>query len=111
MQESVAFSSYHAFESLGGALCSSVGVTYHRKHPTKINQFVAVANRGGLRAKIGRDVAIVASLVSSIRNNCLYPNDIGGGVIELPRDFIDLNDAKDMLKRTKGLYKKVKRQL
>jgi HEPN domain-containing protein len=111
MQESVAFYSYHTFESLGGALCSSVGVIYPKGHASKINQFKSTANNGGLKDKIGRDVAVLATLVSSIRNKCLYPEELADGSVTLPKDYIDINDAKDMLRRIKGLHKKVKKQL
>ena len=36
VHELAAFLTYHAFESVGGALCESYGITYPRPHRKKI---------------------------------------------------------------------------
>lgn len=105
IQESATFYSYHAFESLGGALCEAKGISYHpRKHPQKINLFKTVAHRCG----IGVSVATVAIIVASIRNGCLYPSPTSSGSFETPDSKISHTAAKDILKRVKGIYKIVK---
>lgn len=110
LQESSGFSSYHAVESLGGALCSSVGADYDKlDHTAKLNQFVAVANRGGLSRKVGYQVATVVSIVASVRNQFLYPYPRPDGSYQLPEEVIDLVDAKNAFKRVRGLIRKVER--
>jgi len=108
IQESATFYSYHAFESMGGALCESQGVRYHpRGHPQKINLFTTVARKLG----IGKGVATVAIIVASMRNGCLYPNLSSGGSFETPETRTSKSAARDILKRVKGIYKIVKKML
>ena len=111
IQESATFFAYHAFESLGGALCSSVGEVYSKGHSRKINQFVAASRRGKLRVRISHDVAYVGMVLSSFRNKSLYPEELASGAVELPSDFITLSNAKDIVKRVKGVTRKVVREL
>lgn len=106
IQESATFYSYHAFESMGGALCEKNGERYHPKsHPAKINLFKTVAHRCG----IGVSVATVAIIAASIRNGCLYPNETAIGDFDTPDSRISISDAKDLLRRVKGVLKTVKR--
>lgn len=111
IQESATFFAYHAFESLGGALCSSIGEMYSMEHAKKINQFIAASKRGKLRLKIARDVAYVGMVISSIRNKCLYPEELASGGVRLPSDFITLSNAQDLVKRVRGVARKVDREL
>ena len=106
IQESATFYSYHAFESMGGALCEKNGVKYHpKKHPQKINLFKTVANQCG----IGVGVATVAIIVASLRNDCLYPNKTPIGDFDTPDNQISTSNASDMLRRVKGVFRIVKR--
>ena len=108
IQESSAFYSYHAFESIGGALCESRGMRYHPlSHHNKINQFKLVAGRCG----VGTGVAKVALIVASVRNGCLYPNQASGGAFETPDQHITVHAAGDMLRRVKGICRVVERVL
>lgn len=72
ISEAVGFYAYHAFESMGGALCTSVGEDYSFSHTKKIHQFIAISNRRGLHNKIGVEIVLVAGLLPD-RNQCLYP--------------------------------------
>ena len=111
VQEATGFYSYHAFESLGGALCASTGDNYPNTHAGKMNQFVAVANRGPFRPTIGRDVSVVAMLVSSLRNKCLYPEAQTGGRVRLPNQVLSLSDAQALAKRVAGVKRRVAKHL
>lgn len=110
LQEAASFHAYHAFESLGGALCASLGEEYSMEHTKKINQFVAIANRGMFRQHIGHGVSNVAMIISSIRNKCLYPQESNDEVIS-PNQFIDDTDVSDLLKRVKGICNKVNKHM
>lgn len=96
IHETGTFLSYHAFESIGGALCASAKEPYPRGHRKKINAFVSVSSRGALRKAIGYDVAMVAILVSSLRNQCLYPHMDAGGTVTAP--------SVTLTKRTHKVY-------
>ena len=105
-QEAVTFYAYHAFESLGGVLCSSYGEHYPSGHTGKINAFVAVARR----CRIGVSVARVAIRIDSMRNRCLYPTEIiPVQSYETPSQAISLTDARDILRRVKGIYRLIRR--
>jgi hypothetical protein len=103
--EATGFYAYHAFESMGGALCAAVGEDYSLGHQKKINQFLAVSNRGRLRHQIGHEVSVVATLLAD-RNELLYPQQVDDQVI-LPNQVLSRVEAKDLLKRVKGICKKV----
>lgn len=111
VQEAAGFHSYHAFESTGGALCASTGDAYPRDHTKKVNHFVHIANRRAFHPTIGQNVAFVASLVSSIRNRCLYPEEQPDGSVRTPDQVLSLSDAKDLKKRVGGVYRKVAKHL
>lgn len=104
--EAAGFYAYHAFESMGGALCTSVGENYSMDHTHKINQFVGVAKRGVLRDRIGRGVSEVAALIMGIRNQLLYPRQVDDEVT-LPTQVLSQEEARGLLKRVKGICKKV----
>lgn len=97
------FLAYHAFESTGGALCTSHGVRYPRSHNRKINTFVAQANRLG----IGRQVASAAIRLASIRNDCLYPIAQPDGTHVHPKNQLNETNAKKILRTAKGVLRLV----
>ncbi len=107
-QEASAFYSYHAFESLGGAVCSHVGVTYSMSHRAKINQFLAASKRVGIEHGVKRVSIIIASID---RNMCLYPKKEAGNTFTLPEARILATDAKDLNRRVKGVSKVVNRAI
>lgn len=111
LQEFAAFSSYHAFESHGGAFCTAQGVKYPLSHKKKILEFQKQALQGGFRGRIGRQVTVVATIVASLRNDMLYPRELGGAVYALPENAIDLKSAQRVRSRVRGLCKVVKREL
>jgi HEPN domain-containing protein len=108
LPEATGFHAYHAFESMGGALCTSVGEDYSMGHAHKINQFTGVANRRGLRNKIGTGVLEVAMSLTAFRNQLLYPQLMEGKVI-LPEEVISQKEAETLLKRVRGICKKVEK--
>jgi hypothetical protein len=103
--ESAAFYAYHAFESLGAALCASRGVAYPKNsHVKKINVFRATAST--VNHPIAYNVNMVAVLVASVRNECLYPKDYGGsGSYDCPRVHITGPQAGDLIRRVKGVLR------
>ncbi|MFC1479542.1 hypothetical protein ACFL6F_02995 [Planctomycetota bacterium] len=107
-QEASAFYSYHGFESLGGALCSHVGVIYPKSHRAKINQFLAASKRVGIEHGVKRVSIIIASID---RNMCLYPKKEAGNTFTLPETRISTTDAKDLNRRVKGVRKVVNRAI
>jgi HEPN domain-containing protein len=107
-QEGVAFYAYHAFESLGGALCDSYGELYPSGHTGKINTFMAVAHRCRIDISVGQ----VAMRVNSVRNQCLYPTEqIPDEAYQTPNQLIQPTDARDMLRRVKGIYRLIRRTI
>ena len=104
LQESSAFHAYHAFESLGGELCVHYGQTYPRKHPEKIKRFLTLSRRSGNQ----RGVAEVAITLNSLdRNLMLYPRRLPTGAFEVPSNRLTVSDAKDLVRRVKGIRRVV----
>lgn len=104
IQEVIGFKAYHAFESLGGAFNSHYGHNVPKGHVTKINTFVT-NSRHSMQLK-SHNVAVVAMLLTSMRNKYLYPESIGG-TFKNPKDQISLTDAKKMVSRVRGIMKGV----
>jgi hypothetical protein len=95
VQEAAGFYAYHAFESLGGALCTHHNVNPPKTpHSAKIARFQAVANP----YPFGQQVATLAITVQSLRNDLLYPSapDVGG-MSESPDERYTAVDAQDLI--------------
>lgn len=107
IQESSGFCSYHAFESLGGALCSHFAVNYPKGHGRKINEFRSTAGRVDRAFQHG--VSATSIILDSIgRNSFLYPKEQPDGSFSIPEQLLSKSDAKDLLRRVKGIHRKVK---
>lgn len=106
IQEVVGFKAYHAFESLGGAFNSHYGHNVPKGHEKKINAFVA-NSRHNPQIK-NHNVALVAMLVTSMRNKYLYP-ELVGNTYKNPKDQISMTDARIMVSRVKGILKQVQK--
>jgi len=111
IQESVGFHSYHAFESIGGALCSFRMIRYSRNHVTKMNQFVASSRTINISQRNKNMIAALAIQLSSIRNECLYPKEFPGGTIRLPQHLVTLNQAVNILRRVKYITNLIQRHI
>jgi HEPN domain-containing protein len=111
IHECSAFLAYHALESMGGAVAASLGQDYPRGHTEKINTLVANTNRTPFRASLSRGVATVAILVASLRADALYPKELTPTDYRTPRETIDANDARDLLRRVRGVMTGVQRHL
>ena len=107
VHEKACFMSYHAFESLGGALSASRHQAYPRPHPAKLNQFVRLASGRPYQ----RAVAYLASALWSLRAESLYPRELADGRVLHPRDMISATDAKRLVSRIAGLHRKMARDL
>jgi len=108
LQETSGFYTYHAFESLGGALCAHFNREYPQGHDKKINQFIATSSKVDNQFK--RAVSEVATILQSFgRNNFLYPDRQPNGSIQLPQDKLTKTDAQDMLRRVKGIRNRLKK--
>ncbi len=104
LQENSAFFSYHAFESIGGALCNHYNQIYPRSHIGKINQIITTAKRAGIQ----RSVTVVATILNSLgRNNLLYPNPQSSGGFTVPEMKLTVSNSKDLLRRVKGIKRVV----
>ncbi len=104
IQEAIGFYSYHAFESLGGAVCHHHGRSYsNQSHRKKINQFVAASNS----YRFGLTVAYLAIVLSSVRNECLYPQEGPDGSVILPEHAIPITHAKRLLSGVRGIYRSI----
>jgi len=106
IQEVVGFKTYHAFESLGGAFNSHYGHKVPMGHAKKLNAFV---NNSKHNPQVNNhNVAVIAMLLSSMRNKYLYPEQIGG-TYKNPKDQISMTDARTMVNRVKGILRQVER--
>jgi hypothetical protein len=111
IQESVGFHSYHAFESIGGALCSFKMIKYSKNHARKINQLVASSRTINIQQRTKIMIATLAIQLSSIRNECLYPKEFPGGTIRLPQQFVTLNQAMRILRQVKYITNIIQRHI
>jgi HEPN domain-containing protein len=106
LQETSAFCSYHAFESLGGAVCSHLGQRYPKGHNKKIGQFIVSSKRVG----IAYSVSVLAIVMQSLgRNSLLYPNPLPNGDFEIPEQKLSITNARDLVRKVKGVKRKIDR--
>jgi hypothetical protein len=101
--EACGFAAYHTFESIGCAWIRHQGRQVPRGHRAKINKFVTLVRRESFR----RGVAYVAILTNALRNRMLYPSDDGTGNYVLPEDVLSARDAEDLLRRVRGVARRV----
>ncbi len=106
LQEVIGFKSYHAFESIAGSFNSHFGHQIPSAHPAKINAFVA--NSKNSQFVNGRTIAAVAMLLSSVRNDYLYPVK-NGADFKPPMDQLSMTNARDLVRRVKGIVRKVEK--
>jgi len=110
LHEHAAFHAYHAFESLGGAFCASVNASYPRgSHKKKLNKFVKEARR--YRNSFHYEIARLAIILASTRNETLYPRESLSQSYISPRDSIDIISAARLVKSVKGVCNRVQRFL
>ena len=108
LHESSGFYAYHAFESIGGAVCHHRGRGFTAKsHPKKINQFVSASKSYSFFHAVAR----VSIILSSVRNRCLYPEQRPDGSMELPENWISAAQAQDMTRRVNGVIGSVLREV
>ena len=105
--EASGFSTYHAFESIGCAWIRHRGYRIPRPHLAKINLFVRLC-RG---YRFGRGAATLASVLSALRNQMLYPVPDGTGNYILPETVISAQDAANLLHRVQGLIQHISSNL
>jgi len=108
VQEVIGFKAYHAFESLAGAYNSHHGYHVPTSHVKKINAFVSNSNRD--TSVGGYNIAILAMVLSSMRNKYLYP-DLVCGIYKTPKDQLSMTDAKKIVSRVKGIMKNIKKNV
>lgn len=100
-----AFLGYHAFESAGGAYCSSHGVHYPLSHDSKIRTFVQHAGQ----ESYSQHAAQLATAYQSIgRNALMYPQLLPNGAVRRPADVISPAQARRLKGRTQTLVEKVR---
>jgi len=107
IHEKAGFLLYHAFESSGGAYCSSKGETYPYSHQKKINMFVS-SSRGERYSIHASQLAVE---LKSLRNLLLYPDETPHGHISLPKNQITPDQTKRLLGRVSSLIKRIKLQI
>ena len=105
VHEKACFLTYHAFESVGGALAASKGVKYPNSHQRKINQFVRLAKA----TPHAHAIAGLAIALSSLRNLALYPREQPDGSAAPPSSAISKSIASKLLKQVRGLVPRVRR--
>lgn len=105
--EASGFAAYHAFESIGCAWIRHCGQRVPRSpHRAKTDAFVHLS-----RARpFGRGAATLAILLNALRNDMLYPIQDGTGFI-LPEDRMSEANARDLLRRVRGLMAHVSAEL
>ena len=106
IQEVIGFKSYHVFESIAGAFNSHFGNYVPRGHIRKLNVFVA--NSRHSRSVNSFAIATLAITLSSMRNKYLYPERTGTTFIR-PQDQISLSDARDLVRRIRGIVRQIER--
>ena len=104
LQEIIGFKSYHAFESIAGAFNSHFRHTVPKSHVRKLNSFVANARHN--RYVNSRAIATLAMTLNGVRNLCLYPEKDGGNY-KLPMNRLSMKDAKELVRRVKGIVNKI----
>lgn len=104
VHEASGFAAYHSFESIGAAWIRKNGEAVPQRHENKLNRFV-VLSRG---CRFGYSVALVASLVNSVRNQMLYPIPESGNTFSTPKDKFTQSDIGDLNRRVKGVVNQVK---
>ena len=104
VHEKAGFLAYHAFESAGGAYCTSRGVQYHpASHRQKIERFVRAARPEAFALS----AAQLAIVVASLRNRMLYPNVLPDGSAEVPENLITPAQTKRLAGRVRVLAARV----
>jgi hypothetical protein len=100
VQEKAGFLAYHAFESMGGAMCASRGVAYHpANHRQKLQRFVTAVRQ----ERFALAAAQLASEVASLRNAFLYPRILQTGSIGMPEQVITTAQATRLVGRVRTL--------
>ena len=80
------------------------GSRYSRGHNRKINQFISLS----IGYRLGHSVAVVATILNSIgRNSLLYPNELPTGNFEVPQNILSVTNARDLLRRVRGIKNRV----
>ena len=99
IHENTCFLSYHAFESLGGAMAASRAAAYSKSHQKKITQFVQLSKTTPHRYAVAK----LAIALASLRNLSLYPLEQPDGSARVPSDAISSTAARQLMKRVQGL--------
>jgi hypothetical protein len=108
LSEVSGFCSYHAFESIGGAVCFVRNRAYsQRSHTKKINQFMSASHAFAFSHSVSR----VAILLASVRNECLYPEYLPDGSMELPEQKLSVTDASILFQRVGGVISSITKQI
>jgi len=102
LQEVIGFKGYHAFESIAGAFNSHFGHTVPKSHVKKLNSFVTNARHN--RHVNCMAIATLAMTFNGVRNRYLYPEKDGGNY-KLPMDRLSMTNAKELVRRVKGIVK------
>lgn len=103
--EAGAFTAYHAFESTGCAWIRHLSHKVPRSpHKAKIDSFVKLS-RG---YSFGTGAATLAIHLNALRNNMLYPIADKYGSYILPETQMSAANSKDLLRRVRGIMRKVR---
>jgi len=106
--EASAFAGYHAFESTGCAWIRHFSRAVPRSpHRAKINAFVRLAHG----YPFGRGAATLAATLNALRNEMLYPVPDNRGGFILPERRMSASNARDLLRRVRGVMQQVQRNL
>jgi hypothetical protein len=104
IQEAATFQTYHAFESIGGALAELRNHKYPKAHYSKLNVFVALSKR----TKYAHPVAELAIILASLRNKALYPEvNAANGTVMRPSNRIAAPQATKLIARVRGIIQRV----
>ena len=106
LQEVIGFKGYHAFESIAGAFNSHFGHTVPKSHVKKLNSFVAHACHS--RHINGMAIATLAMTFNGVRNLYLYPEKDGSNY-KVPMNSLSMTNAKELVRRVKGIVKKIEK--
>jgi hypothetical protein len=108
VHEKAGFLGYHAFESAGGAYCTSRNVQFHpANHPEKMRRFVVACRHERFALK----AAALAAEIVALRNALLYPRRLADNHVVRPEQVISEAQVRRLLGRITRLVDDVRQSV
>lgn len=101
-QESIGFNTYHAFESIAGAVNCHLGHPILGSHAKKLNSLIINYRNNRFASINPKTLATLAIVLSSMRNKFLYPHKSLVGMIA-PSEQISITQARQLTSQINGI--------